>query len=83
MASYKSIVASLSEASPTNSITKLKEVLAFLEVLYHNRTTPALDHLSVAQLNDFAGLLIGLVACILSTEEHTKKAIQLVRKEAK
>ena len=83
LASYNRIVASLREASPTNSITKLKEVLTFLEVLYHNRTTPALDHLSVRDLNDFAGLLIGLVACILSTEEHTKKAIQLVRKEAK
>ena len=83
LASYDRIVASLREASPTNSITKLKDVFAFLEVLYQNRTTPALDHLSVRDLNDFAGLLIGLVTCILATKKRTKKAIQLVRKEAK
>ena len=76
--SYDNIVASLREASIDNSITKLKEVLAFLEVLYENRTTPALDDLSVRDLNEFADLLIGLVTCILATKKCTKKAAQVV-----
>ena len=80
MAKYNRIVASLREASPTNSITKLKEVLAFLEVLYQNRTTRELNILSVDELNVFADRLIGLVRCILATEEHTKKAAQVVEK---
>ena len=80
LASYDSIVASLREASPGNSITKLKEVLAFLEVLYQNRTTRELNILSVDELNVFADRLIGLVRCILATEEHTKEAAQMVEK---
>ena len=76
--SYDNIVASLREASPDNSITKLKEVLAFLEVLYQNRTTPALDDLSVRDLNAFANLLYDLVEFTLHKENNIVEAAQMI-----